>query len=196
MATQMKSLDPRVKRTRQLLQQAMMELVQEQSISSISIQDITERATVNRATFYAHFEDKYALMDSILRDQFQLQVVSKLPEGNQWGKQTLQALIEGVFEFLEEFHSHCSPAPSATKAQLEPQFERAIQQEIYITLLRSLKQAPRSAAMTRIPAETMASIMSWAIFGTAVEWSRREHRPPTEEMTRQVLQALIEGLNI
>lgn len=196
MATQMKSLDPRVKRTRQLLQQAMMELVQEQSISSISIQDITERATVNRATFYAHFEDKYALMDSILRDQFQLQVVSKLPDGNQWGKQTLQALIEGVFEFLEEFHSHCSPAPSATKAQLEPQFERAIQQEIYITLLRSLKQAPRSAALTRIPAETMASIMSWAIFGTAVEWSRREHKPPVEEITKQVLQALIEGLNI
>lgn len=196
MATQMKSLDPRVKRTRQLLQQAMMELVQEQSISSISIQDITERATVNRATFYAHFEDKYALMDSILRDQFQFQVVSKLPDGNQWGKQTLQALIEGVFEFLEEFHSHCSPAPSATKAQLEPQFERAIQQEIYITLLRSLKQAPRSAALTRIPAETMASIMSWAIFGTAVEWSRREHKPPVEEITKQVLQALIEGLNI
>ena len=196
MATQMKSLDPRVKRTRQLLQQAMIELVQEQSISSISIQDITERATVNRATFYAHFEDKYALMDSILRDQFQLQVVSKLPDGNRWGKQTFSALIQGVFEFLEEFHSHCSPAPSATKAQLEPQFERAIQQEIYTTLLRSLKQAPRPSALAHIPAETLASIMSWAIFGTAVEWSRREHRPSAEEMTRQVLQALIEGLKI
>ena len=53
-------VDPRVKRTRKLLQQAFLELFQEKGFASISIQDITERATVNRATFYAHFPDKYA----------------------------------------------------------------------------------------------------------------------------------------
>lgn len=55
--------DPRVKRTRQLLMQAFMELLKEKKdISSISVQDIAERATLNRATFYAHFEDKYAFL--------------------------------------------------------------------------------------------------------------------------------------
>jgi len=194
MTTQVKTIDPRVKRTRQLLQQAMMELVQEQSISSISIQDITERATVNRATFYAHFEDKFALMDSIIREQFQLVVISKLPAGYGWEKQSLRALILGVFDFLGEFRSHCSPTPSAANAQFEPQFERAIQQEIYNILLGWLKRAPRAGAGPRVSVETMASVMSWAIFGTAANWSRGEQKSSAQDMTNQVVQLLVDGL--
>ena len=54
--------DPRVKRTRQLLLQALDELAAEKDIRSISVQDIAARATLNRATFYAHFRDKEALL--------------------------------------------------------------------------------------------------------------------------------------
>ena len=63
-------LDPRVKRTRQMLEQAFMEAVQEKGFQSVSVQDIAERAGVNRATFYAHFEDKYALLDHSIRQGF------------------------------------------------------------------------------------------------------------------------------
>lgn len=61
MVTAVEGVDPRVKRTRKLLQQAFLELFQEKGFAAISIQDITERATANRATFYAHFQDNYAL---------------------------------------------------------------------------------------------------------------------------------------
>src|SRR5215469_11325891 len=88
-----KSVDPRVKRTRKLLQQAFLELFKEKSFSSISIQDITERATVNRATFYAHFADKYELLDSIIREQFQQAVASKLPSSPNWDTRSLYLLI-------------------------------------------------------------------------------------------------------
>ena len=57
MVTAVEGVDPRVKRTRKLLQQAFLELFQEKGFAAISIQDITERATANRATFYAHFAD-------------------------------------------------------------------------------------------------------------------------------------------
>jgi len=80
-----KSVDPRVKRTRQLLQKAFMELFLERGIASISIQDIAERATVNRATFYAHFPDKYALLDSFIREQFHGVVAEYLPSAPTWG---------------------------------------------------------------------------------------------------------------
>jgi AcrR family transcriptional regulator len=62
MTTPTNENDPRVKRTRQLLLQAFISLLEERhTIHSIRVADITERATINRATFYAHFEDKYAL---------------------------------------------------------------------------------------------------------------------------------------
>src|SRR5258708_12177259 len=74
------SSDPRVQRTRQLLLEAFMALVQEKrNIHSISIQDIAMRATVNRPTFYAHFEDKYALMADWSREKFQRRLVCQFP---------------------------------------------------------------------------------------------------------------------
>ena len=54
MVTQVKGTDPRFKRIRRFLQQAIFELVQEKSFSSISIQDIAELATVNRAKLDQH----------------------------------------------------------------------------------------------------------------------------------------------
>jgi len=180
-------VDPRVKRTRKLLQQAFLELLQEKGFASISIQDITQRATVNRATFYAHFPDKYALMDSILREQFQQALASTLPPSPSWGAQSLRLLIEGVFGFLRD----CS---KPRETQFDPLVERAVQQELAKILLSWLKQAKTGGVKPRVRLETAASVMSWAIFGTAVEWSRNERAPSAKEMATEVLLVLTEGV--
>ncbi|KOY80552.1 TetR/AcrR family transcriptional regulator [Lysinibacillus macroides] len=57
-----KKLDPRVRRTRQLLRDALVELIDEQGYEKITVQDITQRATLNRATFYLHYRDKLDLL--------------------------------------------------------------------------------------------------------------------------------------
>lgn len=189
MAALTKGVDPRIKRTRQLLQQAFLDLFQEKRFASISVQDIAERATVNRATFYAHFEDKYDLMDSIIREQFQQIVTSKLPAAPGWGENNLRVLIQTVFDFMGEFHSHCTP----TDTRFAPQFERAIQQELYQLLLSWLRQATAPLPTRRVAPETLASVMSWAIFGTAAHWSQEEEAPSVEDMTNQIMFALTEG---
>ena len=56
-------LDPRVLRTRKLLRDALIELIPEKGYDAITIKDITDRATVNRATFYLHYRDKEDLLD-------------------------------------------------------------------------------------------------------------------------------------
>ncbi len=62
------SADPRVRRTRELLQEAFIALSAERSFDAISIGDIARRAEVNRATFYRHYQDKYALMEQIFQE--------------------------------------------------------------------------------------------------------------------------------
>ena len=64
--------DLRVRRTRQSLQNAFIELTIEKNFSSVTIADITERAMVNRATFYRHFQDKYDLLDKYMEDLYHL----------------------------------------------------------------------------------------------------------------------------
>lgn len=57
--------DMRVRRTKQNIINAFLALTKEKSIDAITVQEIAERAMVNRATFYAHYRDKQDLYDQI-----------------------------------------------------------------------------------------------------------------------------------
>ncbi|GIM45770.1 TetR family transcriptional regulator [Collibacillus ludicampi] len=63
-----KKLDPRVKRTHQLLREALIALMCEKGYDAITVQDIAQRATLNRATFYLHFRDKEDLLQQTIDD--------------------------------------------------------------------------------------------------------------------------------
>lgn len=59
--------DMRVRRTKQNIINAFVALTKEKSIDSITVQEIAEKAMVNRATFYAHYHDKQDLYDQIFK---------------------------------------------------------------------------------------------------------------------------------
>lgn len=192
MAPPVNENDPRVKRTRQLLLQAFMALLEEKhNIHSISVQDIAERATVNRATFYAHFEDKYALVESLMRTKFHRSLESQLLAASVLQMNTLHVLIVGVFDFLAAFRRYLKPADK----QFEPLIEIALQKELYEVLLNWLNQIPSSVPDLQEARETMALVISWAIFGPAVQWSRGEQTRSAEEMADHVLTIVVAGLS-
>ena len=110
-------LDPRVKRTRQLLEQAFMEALDEKGFQAVSVQDITDRAGVNRATFYAHFEDKYALLDHSVRQAFRAEIEKRTLDVCHYTPDNLLNLIIAVCEFIGNISAHCTP--------VQPQFEIA-----------------------------------------------------------------------
>ena len=62
------SEDLRIRRTRKLLQQAFIELVAEKGFADLTVRDITERAMVNRSTFYRHYLDKYDLLEQYMNE--------------------------------------------------------------------------------------------------------------------------------
>lgn len=57
--------DMRVRRTKKNIINAFVALTKQKSIDSITVQEIAEKAMVNRATFYAHYHDKQDLYDQI-----------------------------------------------------------------------------------------------------------------------------------
>jgi AcrR family transcriptional regulator len=57
-----RKIDPRIERTQEALRGALMALIEEKGFDAISVQDITERARLNRATFYLHYRDKQDLL--------------------------------------------------------------------------------------------------------------------------------------
>jgi len=55
-------IDRRILRTQKMLWEALIALIQEKEYSEITIQDIADRANVNRVTFYLHYRDKQDLL--------------------------------------------------------------------------------------------------------------------------------------
>lgn len=62
--------DRRVKYTKSVLRQALIELLQDSHISKISITNLCKSADVNRATFYSHYSDQFDLLAEIERDVY------------------------------------------------------------------------------------------------------------------------------
>ena len=184
-----KKLDPRIKRTRQLLQQALMDLMREKSFQAITVQDIAERATVNRVTFYAHFQEKHALLEYTMREMFRQRLRSQLPEGSPFSAENLARLILTVCEFVAEIGRHCPPP----YGQLEPLMEKQIKAELYEVLRAWLAESSGKAERRPTP-EQAAMVTSWAIYGAAVQWSQQERPEPAGEFVQQVLPLILAGL--
>ena len=64
--------DLRVRRTRKLLQKALIEVTIEKGFANVTVRDIAERAMVNRSTFYRHYLDKYELLSGYIGELSEL----------------------------------------------------------------------------------------------------------------------------
>ncbi|MFF2479611.1 TetR/AcrR family transcriptional regulator C-terminal domain-containing protein [Paenibacillus sp. NPDC058071] len=62
--------DLRVRRTKKMLQQAFIAIMQDKEFYKISIQELARKADVNRATFYLHYRDMDDFIDQLLDELF------------------------------------------------------------------------------------------------------------------------------
>ncbi|MBV8214826.1 MAG: TetR family transcriptional regulator [Verrucomicrobia bacterium] len=158
-------LDPRIKRTRQLLHRAFTELLSEKSFEEITVHDIAERSTVNRATFYDHFPDKFALLEDIISDSFQAMLDARMAGSIGTCPESVKQLICAVCDFFADLASRCQKH----QRQFGPVAESKIKSLLRDFLLIGLHQTIPGASNTEL--ELRAIMASWAICGAALEWS-------------------------
>ncbi len=170
-----------------------MDLVLEKGFVATRIQDIAQRANVNRGTFYLHFADKYELLNTVTREQFRLRVASQLPPVVQWNLQTLPLLIQAVLDNFESKYRHQAHLIPVL-ADSAPLFERAIQEELAALVLLCLKQEDVTNRPLLVPLEAVAQVVSWAIFGPALQWSQVPISLSSEQMAQRILLVTTEGI--
>jgi AcrR family transcriptional regulator len=169
-------VDPRVTRTQKLIRDALVSLLAEKSFESISVQDIADRATVNRATFYAHYADKFALLDALIRED----VAARLAQGDPLqARDTRTALtIAGanIFAFVGS-HRKCR-----VDRDFEPQFARTIEGQLADFLL------PKFGHCT-------AMLIASALVGAAMNWRHEAPKAPPEPIVANIVGILVDGVD-
>lgn len=186
-------IDPRTRRTRQLLMDAFGQLLSQKSFEDITVQDITERATVNRATFYAHFEDKYILVEQFLREWVQQELHKNLPPGSEFSPANLQRLIQTLCEFLVQMHTHCVPS---NRRQFDSLVEQETKDQVHEILLSWLRQIGAWRAENPNQIELQATMTSWAMYGAALRWSNGDRKESAEQFARSALPMFVTSLDM
>jgi len=185
-----KTVDPRVRRTRQLLQRALEDLLKGRAFEELSVQDIADAATVNRATFYDHYPDKFALLECMVAARFNELLAERGVRFDGACSSALRAIVLGVCDFL-------AGAPSAGCAgqrRLDgPHLESAVIAVVRRMILDGLRR--HSSGDARLSPEMIATTASWAIYGGAKEWLQTPDRQPSEAAADAVLSLVLPMLH-
>lgn len=174
-------LDPRIRRTRQLLQNALEKLLTKKEFDEISVQDVAEAATVNRATFYDHYADKFALLECMVGSRFHELLAERNVQFDGGCASALKAMVLAVCDYLTQMQG-----PHG-KRELEPHMESAITKVVRRMLLEGLKRHPPENG---IAPEMIAASASWAIYGASIEWAQTPDRCDSDQVA-DVVTALI-----
>ena len=106
--------DKRITKTKRNIKATLTDILQEMPFEKISVAEICRRGDISRITFYAHYEDKYALAEEIFSDHVQeaydkyhaLQAENN-PEDNGFvGYQNLLEAILSLYYDNYAFFSH------------------------------------------------------------------------------------------
>ncbi len=92
-------MDRRIQKTRTLIMNTFIELLAEKGFEKITINDIAERANINRGTVYLHYVDKVDLLDQCIGTYVEL-LLSHC--ANRADTNLDASAFQSVFEYLEK----------------------------------------------------------------------------------------------
>src|SRR5690348_3058961 len=98
-------VDPRIKRTNKYLRDALVELLKEKDVTSITIQEITEKAELTRGTSYLHYQDKQDFLMQSMNEVLEELIEKVKPKQNNEDFAAVEENDESVsflklFEFI------------------------------------------------------------------------------------------------
>ena len=170
-------LDPRIRRTRRLLQDALRRLLEEKDFDKINIQDIAEAATLNRGTFYAHYPDKFALLEEWIRVSFLDHLAARNVVFDGTCSSAFQAIILAVCDYLAELQK----SRSSQQHQFAPYVEATVINELQKIFCAGFEKHPVPRG---VPEALIAATASWAVYGAAKQWVNSPQRTPAEEFVK------------
>lgn len=183
-----KKTDLRVIRTKNLIRNTFLQLLEEKDFDEITVRDLTTRAEINRGTFYVHYKDKNELMWECQQEimlgmseiaKKNLQNITMDSEDNSGEKPQSPAVT--IFEFLNE-------NKVMMKALLGPKgditFQTKLRDFLWKTLMDDTEHGVFNKENLLVPEEYIASYIAFAHIGVIQKWLEKGSKESPREMAR------------
>ncbi|CAM3085247.1 TetR/AcrR family transcriptional regulator [Paenibacillus lupini] len=178
-------MDRRIRKNQTAIMNALMQLIAEKDFEKITINEIAERADVNRGTVYSHYSDKYDLLDKCIENQ--------------------------LIHLMESCYSIDATGPYPTKAPLLLTIKEIEKNALIYKTLLSIKDVPsfrvhlssminkqimehmkdNELSLDELGKSIYAQFMSSAIVGV-IEWWFTQSMPCSAEELTERLWSLLE----
>ena len=193
--------DRRVRRTQTALECALIELIEQQDLSQITVADVAQRADVNRSTFYAHYRDVHelaeaactAMIDNLLESLSVPDPAQKAQNPSPW----LQGFFVNLANHAGLYRRLLGPGGSA---RVIDHILRRTTTAFYLRACSATTDhAPsaRTSSSTDIRHHVPAVFAAGGVIGVATDWLQRGcPQTPTEmaTLTRPLLAQCFPGL--
>ncbi|MZK50928.1 TetR/AcrR family transcriptional regulator [Clostridium beijerinckii] len=160
--------DPRVLRTRQLIREAFSDLLQKKGFDSITVKDIAQKASINRATFYAHYEDKYDLLEEITEQAFHKMYPEEVMNANEFTDEICSQLIILTYNYIVTFYKTCGWDSKSIGTIVDEKIKKMLQETIGNIFLKDKTFRIEDDINTKI----ISAMTCSAIYGAAYSWFR------------------------
>lgn len=176
-------VDPRILRTRQLIKDAFIDLLQEMDINKITVNRISERATVNRVTFYLHYRDIQDMMENMALEMGEKlgQIMRNSTTYNSI-EETDSVKLLNLLEHIAENAKFYKVVLASTKT---PIFTEQLLKIITETITKR-----REIDSLHIKTDIQKDIIIWygssALIGTIVSWLRNDMPYTPQYLAKQL----------
>jgi AcrR family transcriptional regulator len=169
------------------LRNALIELIQEKGYNDITVKDITDRATLNRATFYLHYRDK----DDLLAKGFD-EIWEELTEQNplpvtQNGSLKIDGTKTTVLGDFEHIHENAKFYRVMFGPQGVAEFIHRMQDHVYESTAHRLRSVLGERRNGLIPIEIVLQFIASAYVGLIQWWLENDQPYTPQEMADYIV---------
>jgi AcrR family transcriptional regulator len=173
--------DRRVRRTQQLLQTALISLIQEKGYEALSVQDIIDRANVGRATFYAHFDNKEDLLVSRLEG-----LRASLQARQRQALSQTTRTEDRMFAYTRDMFVHVNEHRTVFRSMVGKRSGAVIQHLFHKMLVDLVRDDLRALTLPKAggatPHDAVVQLIAGGLFGLVLWWVDGPMKVSVEEV--------------
>ena len=177
--------------TKSRIKTAFTELLKEKGIEGLTVMDIARKAGINRGTFYAHYVDKYELIEKlemeIIYDLKQILIRSEEGDPNDPVELIPYSLILESLVYVK--HDFAFISAIAGKGG-DPQFITMVKEILSELITIKIAQSPElEFKKGNLPEDYAQEILLSSIVGIILLWIKKGAKETPEEIAQMITKA-------
>ncbi|HPF44857.1 MAG TPA: TetR/AcrR family transcriptional regulator [Syntrophomonadaceae bacterium] len=179
-----KNTDRRIIRTKQVIREALVGLIEEKGFDSLTVKDITERANINRGTFYLHYRDKFDLLEQTVSEIAEecKNIVLQSNELNLIDYRKSDEPVPVMVSLFEYFNENASLIRALLGIKGDLSFQTQFKKVLWSNIFEKELSVHIKKENLLVPSEYLITYLISAHLGVVQQWLDKDVRESPRQM--------------